>query len=99
MKYYDKRTTKDIDKFIKFISTQLINTGNPFLIKTGNTYINWLPKITNSLLAEVRDAKITNGVAEGFNNKVKTVIKQAYGFVNFERFRKRLLMILRYIKK
>jgi transposase len=38
--------------------------------------------------------RLTNTKMEATNNLVKTVIKEAYGYRNFERFRKRALLIL-----
>ena len=40
----------------------------------------------------------TNGIAESINNHLKTIIKTAYGYHNFIRFRKRAMMILTYKK-
>ena len=40
----------------------------------------------------------TNGVAEGNNNAVASLIKIAYGYGSFERFRKRILLIKTYKK-
>ena len=35
--------------------------------------------------------RTTSGVMEGINNRIKLIKRQAYGFVNFENFRERLL--------
>jgi transposase len=35
--------------------------------------------------------RTTRGPMEGINNRIKLIKRQAYGFVNFENFRKRLL--------
>lgn len=35
--------------------------------------------------------RTTSGVMEGINNRIKLIKRQAYGFVNFENFRARLL--------
>lgn len=35
--------------------------------------------------------RTTNGVMEGINNRIKLIKRQAYGFVNFNNFRERLL--------
>ena len=34
---------------------------------------------------------LTNGVTEGFNNKIKVLKRNAYGIKNFKRFRTRIL--------
>jgi len=36
-------------------------------------------------------SRTTSGVMEGINNKLKLIKRQAYGFVNFDNFRARLL--------
>jgi transposase len=33
----------------------------------------------------------SNGIAEGFHNKMETISSQAYGFRNFENYRQRKL--------
>ena len=38
--------------------------------------------------------RYSNGPAEGLNNAIKTLIKDANGYKNFERFRKRVLLVL-----
>ena len=38
----------------------------------------------------------TNGIAESINNQLKTITKSAYGYRNFDRFRKRAMMIITY---
>ena len=35
--------------------------------------------------------RTTNGVMEGINNRIKLIKRQAYGFVNFDNFRERIL--------
>ena len=41
-------------------------------------------------------ALIIERTAETDNNHLKTIIKAAYGYHNFERFRKRALMLITY---
>ena len=43
--------------------------------------------------------KYTNSLAEEKNNELKTIIKNAYGYNNFARFRKRAMMIMTYKNK
>lgn len=38
------------------------------------------------------DERITNGVIEGINNKLKLIKRSAYGFRNFDNFRHRVLL-------
>lgn len=47
---------------------------------------SWFSEIVNSF-----DVPYTNSVTEGFNNKIKVLKRNAFGYRNFERFRKRIL--------
>lgn len=80
-------------KFIENISYNLEFTGNPKLISVGKTYTKWKKEIINAFLPETRKQRITNGKAEGNNNFIKTLIKISYGCKNFDRMRKRILLI------
>ena len=57
----------------------------------ANTLLNWQKGILNSF-----EAPYTNGFTEGCNNKIKVLKRNAYGYRNFERFRKRILHMFRY---
>lgn len=49
-------------------------------------YTNWFESIINSCGSD-----ITNGFTEGCNNKIKVLKRNAYGYRDFDRFRKRIL--------
>lgn len=49
---------------------------------------NWFKPIINSTVQP-----ISNGFTEGCNNKIKVLKRNAYGYRNFERFRKRILFM------
>lgn len=51
-------------------------------------YTNWKESIIASI-----GQPITNGFTEGCNNKIKVLKRNAYGYRNFERFRKRILFM------
>lgn len=51
-------------------------------------YTNWKEPIIASC-----GLNITNGFTEGCNNKIKVLKRNAYGYRNFERFRKRILFM------
>lgn len=81
-----------LDKAIK----QLRNTCNNDLIRVANTYEKWKAEIANAITVKNFDGRrYSNGPAEGLNNAIKTIVKDANGYRNFERFRKRTLLILR----
>jgi transposase len=64
-------------------------------MRVANTYHKWRNEIANAITVRNIDGKrYSNGPAEGLNYAIKTLIKDANGYKNFERFRKRVLLIL-----
>ena len=59
----------------------------------ASTFMNWGKSILNTF-----DYPYTNGFTEGCNNKIKVLKRNAYGYRNFERFRKRILHMFNYKK-
>lgn len=57
----------------------------------ANTLLNRQKGILNSF-----EVPYTNGFTEGCNNRIKVLKRNAYGYRNFERFRKRILHMFRY---
>lgn len=81
---------------IKKITQSLGNSQNENLVRVSETYWKWRTEIANAITIRNIDGKrLSNGPAEGLNNAIKTTIKDANGYKNFERFRKRILLILR----
>ncbi len=64
-----------------------------WLRKARNVYCDVLTTIHNHLdgICNYFLSRTTSGVMEGINNKLKLIKRQAYGFVNFDNFRARLL--------
>lgn len=58
------------------------------LKEVAKTYSHWSYEIKNSL-----EVPYSNGIIEGFNNKIKTLKRIAFGFRNFKRFRTRILLL------
>ena len=56
-------------------------------------------EIANAFTREAKELHYTNAIAECLNNQLKTIIKSAYGYHNFERFRKRAMLIITYTKR
>lgn len=75
------------DQFNKWVKFNLDSNVKP-LKEVAKTYFNWSYEIKNSL-----EVSYTNGVIEGFNNKIKTLKRIAFGFRNFKRFRTRILLL------
>ncbi len=59
--------------------------------KCAQTLQHWAKPILNTF-----DYPFTNGFTEGCNNKIKVLKRNAYGYRNFERFRKRILHMFNY---
>lgn len=55
--------------------------------QSKKTIVKWIGEIIAYF-----DERITNGVVEGINNKIKLIKRSAYGFRNFDNFRDRVLL-------
>ncbi len=55
--------------------------------QSKKTIVRWIGEIIAYF-----DERITNGVVEGINNKIKLIKRSAYGFRNFDNFRDRILL-------
>ena len=86
-------------KFIEFLSQKLDNSFSDLLKKVGETYHRWRFEIANAFTVGNKEIRYTNAIAECLNNQLKTIIKSAYEYHNFERFRKRAILITTYRKK
>lgn len=64
-----------------------------WLKKARSVYCDVLTMIRNHLdgICNYFLNRTTSGVMEGINNRIKLIKRQAYGFVNFDNFRARLL--------
>lgn len=68
------------------ITDSMKQSGIEPLERCADTYYRWLPEILASLQYDY-----TNGYTEGCNNKIKVLKRNAYGYSNFQNFRKRAL--------
>ncbi len=65
---------------------------------TGRSFRKWRVEIADGIAKNQANDHFSNSVAESINNHLKTIIKVSYGYHNFDRFRKRSLLICRYEK-
>jgi transposase len=79
-KYSEQRI--DFWNWVKYAES----SGIPEFEKCAKTYRNWSKYILNAF-----KYGYTNGVTEGYNNKIKVLKRVSYGVRNFERFRIRIL--------
>lgn len=98
--YSNQLTYTDASKFIDFIINKLSGSEDEILMKVSDTYRKWKNEISQTLCHKYRENKyFTNAVAEGNNSKFGTLVKIAYGYHNFERTRRRFLLVKTYNKK
>ncbi len=76
----------------------LESTFDDELLKVAETYRKNFVGIVNCLDKKTKPYRFTTGIAENVNNHIRTIIKVCYGCTNFERFRKRILLISRFKK-
>ncbi len=80
---YEKSTTVEEGK-VRL--SEWLNKAQLVYCEAITTIRNHLDGICNYFIN-----RTTSGVMEGINNRIKLIKRQAYGFVNFENFRARLL--------
>jgi transposase len=96
--YQLRYTFDEVLLFIERISSNLKNCESPIIQEVGRSYHKWRFEIANAFSKTQNNIRYHNGVAETINNHIKSITKAAYGFQNFERFRKRCMLILTYAK-
>ncbi|MCR5299396.1 MAG: ISL3 family transposase [Erysipelotrichaceae bacterium] len=94
--YSEKDTFKEAQEFVRYISERLLLRDSEILRSVGRTYKKWEAEIANGIARNQNRIRYTNSIGENLNNQLKTIIKAAYGYQNFDRFRKRAMMIITY---
>ena len=84
--------------FVRYISNRLKSSKNELLNNVGKSYTKWEVEIANGLAKNQTNHLYSNGIAEQINNELKSIIKFSYGYRNFDRFRRRSMLISRYKK-
>ena len=79
-----KECQKLIPRFLRAI-LELRQSGLAQLVQLGETLHSWSEEI-DAMWRFTR----SNGITEGFHNKMETISRQAYGFRNFENYRQRV---------
>ena len=75
-------------EFVMYIADRLMLTGNELLESVGRSYKKWAAEIANGLAYSQNKRRFSNAVVESINNHIETIIRVAYGYINFERFKK-----------
>lgn len=87
-KYFRKAKTKEeAERELSIWLSQAEESGLTEFKSAITAFRNWNKEIINSVVYGY-----SNGQTEGFNNKIKVLKRNAYGYRNFENFRKRILL-------
>ena len=78
---------KAMEKLNNWIKRNL-ESDIPSLRSCAKTYFNWVEEIRNAI-----KVPYSNGPMEGYNNKIKTLKRVAFGFRNFTNFKARILLM------
>ena len=81
-------TTTTVKMGLRKLKKWLLS-ANIILAKTAETISRHLQDICNYFINHT-----TNGMMEGLNNKIKLILRQSYGFKNFDLMREKLLACL-----
>jgi transposase len=82
-----RQCQKLIPRFLRAI-VDLRDSGLAQLVTLGDTLHSWSEEI-----ARMWRFTRSNGITEGFHNKMETINRQAYGFRNFENYRQRVQVL------
>lgn len=82
-----RQCEKLVPRFLRAI-IDLRQSGLPQLVTLGDTLHSWSQEI-----ARLWRFTRSNGITEGFHNKMETISRQAYGFRNFENYRQRVQVL------
>lgn len=93
LKIYDCRSSQQARDLLSDWALSASNSGIDRYVSCSNMVVHWSSGILNSF-----DCPYTNGFAEGCNNKIKVLKRNAYGYRNFNRFRNRILHIFNHRK-
>lgn len=83
----EKNKAKAIEELNHWIKRNL-ESNIPSLKNCAKTYFNWVEEIRNAI-----KVPYSNGPMEGYNNKIKTLKRVAFGFRNFTNFKARILLM------
>ena len=77
-----------IKQFLKVIQ-KLENSKLKPLASLAQTFKSWQEEILRMLRFS---SKVSNGITEGFHNKMENISRNAYGFRNFKNYKNRVLL-------
>ena len=87
-KYFRRATTKqDAEQELLSRILEAEECELSEFIAATTAFHNWGRSIVNPVIY-----KYSNGITESFNNKIKVLKRNAYGYRNFDNFRKRIML-------
>ena len=93
----ESKKIKSFDEAIIFLDSWILKleqTTIPEFYNLMSIFKNWYNEIINAFVLKNKNNKsYTNGNIEGYNNKIKVLNRNAYGYSNFERFNIRLSLL------
>lgn len=96
---WGERAFEECLKDVDFNSKRLSDSSLQEIRKVGDSFRKWRVEIAKAMAMNDAGLKLTNGRMECMNNHLKTIVKKAYGYRNFDRFRRRCLLTMRYKKR
>ena len=84
--------------FINRIINKLLLSGDELLEKVAHSYKKWVVGITNGIAKNQTGRRFSNAIAENNNSHIQRIINVSYGYHNFDRLRKKILIIRTYKK-
>jgi transposase len=88
-------TVEDGLKAVDFMVGKLRSCSSETLTSVGETYKKWRVPIANGFARKSFGWNLTNGPAENMNSRIRKLLSSSYGYQNFERLRKRVLLVYR----
>ncbi len=93
--FYNKSSFENAYSQLSDIISQFKNSNVDEMRPFANTLTNWKSEIINSLIViPEANKRMNNSIIENRNKSIKDIKRNANGYRNFDRFRKRVLLCL-----
>ena len=90
---YRKINYEQAYAFVTTLINSFENTNLPEFIELAKMFKNWKEYIVNSFNKDEYGRRMSNGIIEGSNNKIKVIKRVSYGYSNFYHLRNRIFYI------
>ena len=81
------------DEELELLIDEFLNSKHEEFRTFGKLLIHWKVEIKNSFI-RYQGKRLSNGPIEGANSRIKTILKSANGYTNFNRLRNRIMYSL-----